>query len=246
MTGRLRTLVRWRERLGEESGFTLAEMLVSIFAGGVLMLALFSVLDISTTQSARSIDRIESSQRGRTAMEQLVQKLHSSCVATTVAPVLIGSDGSTLKFISQFGSAPVLTPDQHVVTVQADGVKPYNDLVDKVYPATGGTSPNWTYSSTPSVTKTLAENVSQATVNGTTQPYFQYFSYANGNISTTPLTVPLSATDAASAVQVTVNVAVGPTDGSTDARRTTNLTDAVVLRYIPALGSTSVANLPCQ
>ena len=81
---------------------------------------------------------------------------------------------------------------------------------------------------------------------GTTQPYFQYFSYSNGNISTTPLTVPLSATDAASAVQVTVNLAVGPTDGSTDARRTTNLTDAVVLRYIPAIGSTSVANLPCQ
>jgi prepilin-type N-terminal cleavage/methylation domain-containing protein len=246
VTGRVRALTRVSVRPGNQGGFTLVEMLVSIFAGVILMLALFAVLDISTTQSARSIDRVESSQRGRTAMEQLVQELHSSCIAASVAPVLSSSDASTVKFISKFGSAPVLSPDQHVVTVQADGVKPYNDLVDKVYPATGGSSPNWTFSSTPSLTKTLAENVSQATVNGVTQPYFQYFSYANGNISTTPLTVPLSATNAASAVQVTVSMAVGPTDGSTDVRRTTNLNDAVVLRYIPAIGSTSVANLPCQ
>lgn len=232
--------------LTDEGGFTLVEMLVSIFAGGVLLIALFAVLDLSTTQSARSIDRVESSQRGRTAMEQLVQELHSSCIATTVAPVLIGSDASNLKFLSAFGSAPALTPDQHVVTVQADGVKPYNDLVDNVYPATGGSSPNWTFASTPSVTKTLAENVSRATVNGAVQPYFQYYSYSNGNISTTPLTVPLSASDAASAVQVTVSIAVGPTDNSSDARRITNLSDAVVLRYIPASGATTVANLPCQ
>jgi type II secretory pathway pseudopilin PulG len=235
-----------RDRFREQGGFTLVELLVSIGSGMVLMLALFSVLDISTTQSARSIDRVESSQRGRTAIEELIQQLHSSCVSATVAPVLATSDGTTLKFVSQMGSAAVLTPNQHVVTVQADGVKPYNDLVDKVYPSTGGTAPNWTFATTPTVTKTLAENVSQASVGGTTQPYFQYFSYSNGNISTTPLTVPLSATDAASAVQVTINLAVGPTDGSTDARRTTNLTYAVVLRYIPAIGSTSVANLPCQ
>ena len=132
------------------------------------------------------------------------------------------------------------------MTVQPDAIKPYNDLVDKVYAATGGSSPNWTFSTTPTATKTLAENVTQATVNGAVQPYFQYYSYANGAISTTPLTTPLSATDAASAVQVNVSIAVGPTDGSTDFRRITNLTDAVVLRYIPASGDQTVVNLPCQ
>jgi Tfp pilus assembly protein PilW len=230
----------------DESGFTILELIVSAAAGVVLMLALFAVFDISTVQSARSIDRVESSQRGRTAMEQLVQALHSSCVAASVAPVLSTSDGTNLKFVSQFGSAPVLTPNEHVVTVQADGVKPYNDLVDKVYATTGGSAPNWTFSTTPTATKTLAENVTQATVSGVAQPYFQYFSYTAGAISSTPLTTPLSATDAASAVQVTVSIAVGPTDGSTDVHRITNLSDAVVLRYIPASGDASVANLPCQ
>ena len=235
-----------RTRAGDEHGFTLAELLVSLSAGLVLVLALFAVFDIAVVQSARSIDRVESSQRGRTAMEQLIQELHSSCVAASVAPVLSTSDNTTLKFVSQFGSKPVLTPDQHVVTIQPDPIKPYNDLVDKVYLATGGSSPNWTFSTTPTATKWLAENVTQATVNGAVQPYFQYYSYANGAISTTPLTTPLSATDAASAVQVNVSIAVGPTDGSTDFRRITNLTSAVVLRYIPASGDQTVVNLPCQ
>ena len=235
-----------RRRAVDERGFTLIELLVSLSAGVVLMLALFAVFDISVVQSARSIDRVESSQRGRTAMEQLIQALHSSCVAASVAPVLSTSDNTTMKFVSQFGSAPVLTPNEHVVTVQADGSKPYNDLVDKVYASTGGTAPNWTFSTTPTTTKTLAENVTQATVGGTLQPYFQYFSYANGAISTTPLTTPLSSADAADAVQVTVSIAVGPTSGSTDFRRITNLSDAVVLRYIPASGDQTVANLPCQ
>ena len=243
---RSRRAVAPRTRAADQRGFTLVELLVSLSAGTVLMLALFSILDISVVQSARSIDRVESSQRGRTAMEQLIQALHSSCVAASVAPVLTTSDSTTLKFVSQFGSAPVLTPNEHVVTVQPDGTKPYNDLVDKVYATTGGSAPNWTFSTTPTVSKTLAENVSQATVGGTLQPYFQYFSYANGAISTTPLTTPLSSADAADAVQVTVSMAVGPTDNSSDPHRITNLTDAVVLRYIPASGDQTVANLPCQ
>ncbi len=243
---RPRRVGTWRARATDERGFTLTELLVALSAGTVLMLALFAVLDISIVQSARSTDRVESSQRGRTAMEQLIQELHSSCVAASVAPVLSTSDGTTLKFVSQFGSSPVLTPNEHVVTVQADGTKPYNDLVDKVYPATGGSAPNWTFSTTATSTKTLAENVSQSTVNGTVQPYFQYFSYSNGAISTTPLTTPLSVNDAADAVQVTVSIAVGPTDNSSDPRRITNLSDAVVLRYIPASGDQTVVNLPCQ
>jgi prepilin-type N-terminal cleavage/methylation domain-containing protein len=230
----------------DERGFTLIELLVALSAGTVLMLALFAVLDISVVQSARSTDRVESSQHGRTAMEQLIQELHSSCVAASVAPVLSTSDGTTLKFVSQFGSLPVLMPNLHVVTVQPDAIKPYNDLVDKVYVGTGGSAPNWTFAATPTPAKILAENVSQSSVNGTVQPYFQYFSYANGAISTTPLTTPLSVNDAADAVQVTVSIAVGPTDNSSDFRRITNLSDAVVLRYIPASGDQTVANLPCQ
>ncbi len=232
-------------RLRDERGFSVVELMVSIAAGMVVLLALFGILDISFTQSARSIDRVESSQRGRTAMERLVQELHSSCVAASVTPVYAGSSSSALKFISQFGSAPVLNPDQHVVTVQADPVKPYNDLVDKVYTYVSGSAPSWTFAATP-ITKTLAENVAQATVNGTVQPYFQYYAYTNGSISSTPLTTPLSTTDAANAVQVTVSFAVGPTDKSSDPRRTINLSDGVVLRYIPASGTATVANLPCQ
>jgi prepilin-type N-terminal cleavage/methylation domain-containing protein len=229
-----------RERLSEDRGFTLVEVLVAMVAGTVILMALFMVLDLSVRQSARSIDRVDASQRGRTAMEQLVQQLHSSCVAATVAPVLAGSDASNLKFLSQFGSAAVLTPNMHVVSLTS------GSLVDTVYPATGGSAPTWTFSATPSATKTFTGNVSQAVLGGVTQPVFQYYSYVGGQLSTTPLPTPLSATDAADAVEVTIDFAVTPSDNSTEADRTINTTDSVVLRYVPASGSTTVVNLPCQ
>jgi Tfp pilus assembly protein PilW len=224
-----------------EHGFSLVEVVVSMAAGIVVLLAVFMVLDLGVRQSARSVDRVDADQRGRTAMEQLVQELHSSCVAASVTPVLAGSDSSNLKFLSQFGSAPVLNPNLHVVTYSG------GSLVDTVYPETSGSAPNWTFSATPSATKTFVSQISQATVSGTAQPVFQYFKYAGGgSISTTPLPTPLSAADAADAVQVTVSFAVGPTSQSNEARRTINLSDAVVLRYIPASGSSTVVNLPCQ
>jgi prepilin-type N-terminal cleavage/methylation domain-containing protein len=82
----------------DQRGFTLVEIIVTLFAGTVIMLVIFAVLDLSVRQSASATDRVEAGQRGRTAMEQLVQELHSSCVAASVTPVLAGSaDTPTFK-----------------------------------------------------------------------------------------------------------------------------------------------------
>ena len=113
-------------------------------------------------------------------MEQLIQELHSSCVAASVAPVLSTSDNTTLKFVSQFGSAPWSTRTSTSSRSSQTAIKPYNDLVDKVYTYVSGTPAELDVRDDVRHTKTLAENVSQASVNGVTQPYFQYFSYANG------------------------------------------------------------------
>jgi type II secretory pathway pseudopilin PulG len=221
-----------------EHGFTLVELLVVLMTGIIIVLATFTVLDVSMRQSARVTDRIEADQRGRTAMEQLVQELHSSCVASAVTPVVAGSDGSNIQFLSQFGSAPVLTPDLHKVGF-ASGA-----LTDNVFASTGGTSPNWTFSSTATSSKLLGTNFAQAAVSGVTQPVFQYYGYVSGQLSTTPLPTPLSTSDAASTAQVTISFAAQPLSTSTEADRTVNLSDSVVLRYAPA--STVIANPPCQ
>jgi prepilin-type N-terminal cleavage/methylation domain-containing protein len=226
--------------IGDQQGFTLVELVVALVAGLVILFATLALLDLSVRLSARAADRVEASQRGRTAMEQLMQELHSSCVAASVTPVLAGSDSSNIQFLSQFGSAAVLTPNLHKVSL-AGGA-----LTDTVYAATGGSAPSWTFSATPTSTRTFITNVSHAAVNGTTQPVFRYYGFVNGQLSTTALATPLSVTDAQATAQVAVSFAAGPSSTSTEADRTINLSDAAVLRYVPASGATNATNLPCQ
>ena len=228
-----------RPAVADECGFTLVELLVTMIAGLVITLATLTMLDISVQESAKVADRVEAGQRGRVAMEQLIQELHSSCVASSVAPVLAGSTSSNIQFLSQFGSAAVLTPNLHAVTYSS------GQLTDTAYAATGGSAPTWTFSATPAYSRTVLTNVSQATVNGSVQPVFQYYKYVNSTLSSA-LPTPLSATDAADTVQVTVNFQVGPLDSSTAADRTIQTTGTAVLRYVPVDPTPGATNLPCQ
>lgn len=222
-----------------EGGFTLVELLVSMLAGMIVMIAVLGVLDFSLRQSARATDRVEASQRGRTTMEQIMQLLHSSCVAASVTPVRPGSDSTNVQFLSQMGSAAIVVPDLHKISLTS------STLTDTVYPETSGSAPTWTFSATPTITKTMLTNVGQGAINGVTQPIFQYYKYVNGTLSTTALTTPLSPADAAATAEVAITFAASPT-GSTDADRTVNLSDTAVLRYVPASGDIAVVNLPCQ
>jgi len=230
---------RLRADVMDQRGFTLVELLVTMIAGLVMTLATLTMLDISVQESAKVADRVEAGQRGRVAMEQLIQELHSSCVAASVAPVLTGSTSTSIQFLSQFGSAAVLTPNLHTVTYSG------SQLTDTAYAATGGSAPTWTFSATPAYSRTVLTNVSQATVNGTVQPVFQYYKYVNGTLSSA-LPTPLSSTDAADTVQVAVNFQVGPLDTSTAADRTIQTTGTAVLRYVPADPTPGAPNLPCQ
>jgi Tfp pilus assembly protein PilW len=233
-----------RDSLRAADGVTLVELLAALTAGLVVSFAAFTLLDISTSQQAHVADQIEASQRARTAMEHITQLLHSSCVAPAVTPIQTGSDNNHLTFISQFGSAASLTPSEHTVTLSG------GQLIDYVYPATGGSASTWTFSSTatPSGGITWLTNAVPAQTGSTptTQPLFQYFAYSNGVLSTTPLTTPLSATDAAQAAQVTISFAAKPISGNAQADRTLNLSDSIVLRLSPASGITNSPNGPCQ
>jgi Tfp pilus assembly protein PilV len=222
------TRPRSKAALAGEDGFTLVEVLVTTIAGVVLMLATLSLLDISTRQAARATDRVEATQRGRTAMEELVQELHSSCVWAAASPVQAQSDGSDLRFITQFSSSAVVSPSLHVVSLAG------GNLTDTAYAATGGTAPSWTFAQTATSTKTLASNVSTVNVNGVTQPLFQYYQYVNGQLSwSSPLSTPLSPTDAGNTTAVTISFAAGPSDTSTEKDRAINLNDSVVLAPPP-------------
>jgi type II secretory pathway pseudopilin PulG len=220
-----------------QEGFTLIELLVVMLAGMVILIATLGFLEFTMKQSARATDRVEATQRGRTAMEQLVQELHSSCVAAEDPPIWTGSDASHLWFMAALSSQPVITPNLHEIFVNS------GTLTDYAWAPTGGTSPNWTYNTAnpPTTKRAVLTNVATYTSNGTTQPLFQYYQYLAGALSQLT-TMPLNATDAGNAVSVTINFAAQPSH-SVAADRTINLSDSALLRgYQP---NAKTATLPC-
>jgi hypothetical protein len=225
--------------MSDESGFTLVELLVGIFAFVVLLSAIMMMTTVATHNQERISDRVAANQRARPVMTRLIDALHSACVAPRVAPVLTGSTSTSISFISKSGSSVSPTPDQRVVTLSG------GNLTEQVYPATGGAPPTWTFSGTPSSTQTLLTNVSAP--GGVV---FRYYDYVNGQLNTVPLpTSPgLSATNAARTAYVSVSFTAAPSGGasSLDSKSPITLSDSADLRLESANQVTTQDNLPCM
>ena len=67
----------------EQSGFTVIELVVTSAIGMVVLLALFGLVDTTQSASSTVTQRVDASQRGRTAMEQLSQAIRSVVCAKT-------------------------------------------------------------------------------------------------------------------------------------------------------------------
>jgi len=156
------------KRVRDEEGLTLVELLVVIGSSIVIALALWAIQDIALKETTRVFARVDGSQRARFALETIENRLHSSCVAAGVTPIQTGSTATSISFVSKYGSAAQLTPEQHTITLDPSGT-----LTDATYANTGGTAPSWSFASTPSSTDTLVDNA--AAKPGT--PVFQYFAY---------------------------------------------------------------------
>ncbi len=222
----------------QEDGYSLTELIVAASAGALVLLALFAMFDIATKNSAQVTQRADANARAKPAIQQLMNDLHSSCTGPAIAPVLAGSNSTELHFQAATGVSVSPTPEKHVVKL-ANGT-----LTESVYPATGGANPNWTYSATPSSTRILIEKVSAPeTADG---PVFSYYASEAGVLQTAALPVPLSAADAARAVQVQVGIQVAPSSAPVDdPNSSVTLTDAAVFRFSPFSEDPTKVNGPC-
>jgi len=230
-------------RLSGESGFTLIEMLVAIFAGMIVMGATFSIMDISLSQSARIADRVSADQRGRIAMEKILLELHSSCVSIGANPIQPESNGTNIKFLSQTGSEPSFaTMTKHEISLKEGTLK------DASYQSTGGTeATKWTFPGAPTTTTTLLTGVSQS-AEGVT-PVFEYFKYETagekrGQLSTTRLPIPLGIPEAKTTAKVTISFTTAPESSNKKGDRLVELSDSVVLRLTPS--AEIGGNEPCE
>ena len=231
----------------DERGFTLVELLVTMAISIIVLFAILSLVQVTTRGSARVATRVEANQKARVARQYLIDRLHSTCVAPNVLPVVAASNGyqsngDTLIFLTQTGSAVSPTPVQRVVTL-SNGT-----LTEQVYPATGGTAPGWTFATTPSSTRQLAAGIGPASTGNppSTVPLFQYFAYQGAQLSATPLPTPLSASDAARTVAITISFSVSPgTNPARDDHAPVTVSDSVVMRLSPASEAATEVNPPC-
>jgi hypothetical protein len=215
----------------------------------VVLIGILTLLEVTTRSNARVATRVQADQLARTTLQRLLDELHSTCVAPNVLPVVASSNGyasdeNNLIFLQQSGSSVSPTPDEHIVSLSG------GTMTERVYPATGGTAPNWTFSGTPSSTTQLVTNVGPAQVGSSSQtvPLFQYFAYNGATLSTTPLpaSTGLSATDAARTVAVTVSFSVSPSSNpANDQHASVSVSDSVVLRLSPASEAATEVNPPC-
>ncbi len=223
--------------LADERGTTLVEALVGLAAGGVILAAVSTVLIVSLHGSDRISARVDANQRARIAMNKIIDQLHSACVAPQIAPIQKESSGTLLSFIHQTGSAVALTPVLSKISLVGGTLKQAD------YPAVSGSAPLWTFATNPTSTTQLMTKVSPTTPSSS---IFSYYTYSGGQVSATPLAVPLDQERAASTVKVAVAFTAAPMSAPVgDDEAAASIQSTAVLRLTPPSFTTG-ANAPCQ
>lgn len=173
----MRARLAARRIASDEDGLTLVELLTVIASAMIVAMALWTIQDLVLRQSTRVFARVDATQSARLAMETIENRMHSACVSEDVTPILTGSTGTSLMFISKYGSAARLTPEKHVITLDTATGR----LTDSTYANTGGVAPNYTFATTASSTNLLTDNT---TLKPGNTGIFQYYAYGIARDST--------------------------------------------------------------
>lgn len=239
----------------EDGGYTLIELLIATAIGLIVTTSAFMLLEFTTNDVSRITTRVHVTQAGRVALERLMMKLHSTCVAPLINPIVTGSSSTTLRFISESGSEPSLATVRlrEVVYTPAAG-KSEGTLVEKSWLSTGGNPPEYTFNekATPT-TRALLTGVRQTEA----IPVFQYYRYYQesdpgailGELNPNPMTSPLKIKEAEAVTKVTVSFTLAP-EGKESATFNGDgpvaLEDSAVLRLSPSSSSAGIPNFPCS
>jgi prepilin-type N-terminal cleavage/methylation domain-containing protein len=168
----------------EERGLTLIELLVSMTAGAVVVAGATLVLVVALRQNTRITDAVQADDIGRTALNQIVDELHSSCTGfgsssiqaptTTPTSPLVSTGPLSLWFLTAYGNgtsgeATVKHVTLHDIAWISTGTSNTKEALGKLvdYSWTGSGEPPstpWTFNSvlspsTANSTRVMATNV---------------------------------------------------------------------------------------
>jgi prepilin-type N-terminal cleavage/methylation domain-containing protein len=179
-------------RLRGEAGFTLPELLTTMWIAGVVMLAAFGLVDFVMKRTAEAEQRVEATQRGRTGMDMITRQLRSQVCLNATTPPIVDGTADSVTFYTDLGSSTASTvPERHTLTfVQPDPTKT-GWITETVEKPNATTPVTWK----PATTRTLLIGiVRDTTPGGTTVPIFQYWGFNNltpPTLSTAFTTFPL-------------------------------------------------------
>jgi hypothetical protein len=233
--------MRGRNLIRQERGTTLAELMVGLAAGTVVMLGLTTMVVVTLHASTRVTTRVDATQRGRMVLTRVIDQIHSACIAPKVPPIQKESTSTVLRFVHAAGAEVSPTPTLSVISLSGE------TLMQSDYAFKEGAAPAWVFQSTPNKTTQLMTNVSPISA---TRPVFTYYGSSAGAVSATPLEppgVPLSELDASRTIQVSMafkaSSGKGPSaEESTPAR----MQGSATLRLTAVSYNDQATSLPCQ
>jgi Flp pilus assembly pilin Flp len=198
-------LVTRRRLLRDERGTTMAEVLVGLTTGMIVLVALTTLVVVTMHSVTRTSARVNATATARIGLNRVLEELHSACVAPKTPPIRAESTGTELRLVHATGSAAVPTP------VLTKTILIGTSLIQRDYAWKEGSAPFWVFEEAKPVSEeTLMTNVSQISA---TKPIFSYFASAAESTKEIALATPLSQTSAEHTIEVGVALMASPGSG---------------------------------
>ncbi len=191
-----------RERLREERGMTLIELLVGITGALIVTGVAVAIIVTANNLQTRTTYRLEATNRGRVGMERITRSVRSQqCLdgPTGVSAAAMRWAGDTgMEFYAsvapeRLGSQPLEI--RRIEWVQStdpefkDGGPPTGNILETLWrSANNVTAPDT--NATPTSRNFIATSVQQPVVGGVAQPIFKYYGYIP--TTQTPSSTPLA------------------------------------------------------
>ena len=194
-------------RLADEDGFTLVELLVAMVIGVIVTFAALAVMDGSWRAQAKTVDRLDATDRGRLAMDKITQQLDSRvCLSTAtpgVAAQLVTATDSQIEFYASVTSdtAPRLVVERRRLT--------HRPLTgDILLESWTGSAPPPTTPPANTTTPTRSTVVATGVAPAGSTPIFRYYAPAGTPpLPTLQRVPPITVTDRDKVVLVKINFA---------------------------------------
>lgn len=199
---------RLRRRLRSERGFTLTELLLAASIGTIVMLAAVNLIDASVRASDEVLDRVDGLQKGRSALEQITQRIRSQVCPDKNTPALVAATNSSMTFYTEMDftadgqGSPLFAPEGRRLSLSS------GKLTEEIWNTLASPFAN-TFAAAPSTNRVMADGI--AATSGV--PLFRYYAFV-GNDPAKPellLNPPLSAADMARVVKIAVAFDSRPT-----------------------------------